>query len=200
MSQPFAEITESSLHTFYAECWQWDEPPAFGQLLCVEDAHYAQFSIVTHVTTKARDQHRMTTPLKMPPHQLQQEYPHIFKLLHTQFTGVVIGHFTHQNFVYQAPPFPAQLHSFIRPATHSEYEAVFAHEAYISMLFHTPHLDASLDELILAILRHKAYHNILTKTRINRIIDTYSVLINNDYRRLKVLLQRIERLKNAYLQ
>ena len=194
---PFAEVMESALHTLHAECWKWDQPPAFGQLIRINDAAYPLYAIVTSINTGPRDQHRTPMALQKTQEELRREYPHIFHLLHTRFTAVIIGHYANNSYIYQAAPHPSQMHTFIQPASSSEYHAILSHEAYISLLFHASELDASIDELMLAIIRHMQSHNALSKERIKRIIDTFSMLINNDYRRLKLLLQRIEHLRNA---
>lgn len=75
---------------------------------------------------------------------------------------------------------------------------IFSHESYLPLLFYAPDMDASIDELVLAIMRHMGQCKTLTHHRIAAIIDTFSMLINNDYRRLKILLQRVERLRRAY--
>lgn len=195
---PFAEVMRSTLHTFHAECWSWDAPPAFGQLVCVTDAPGQIFGIVTHIMTGPRETHRAPMPLQKTHEELRQEYPHIFQLLHTTFTCVVLGYYQHETFVYQAPPTPARLHAFIQEASHGQHTDILCQETYLPLLFHAPDLDASIDELVLAIMRHMGHCGILTPQRIAAIIDTFSMLINNDYRRLKVLLQRIERLRRAY--
>lgn len=197
-SAAFAEVMRSTLHAFHAECWSWDAPPAFGQLVCVQDASECIFGIVTHITTGPRDTHRSPMPLQKTHEELRQEYPHIFQLLHTSFTCVVIGYYQNDTFVYQAPPTPARLHAFVAPADQQHHIDIFAYETYLPMLFHAPDLDASIDELVLAIMRHMGWCNMLSYTRISAITDTFSMLINNDYRRLKVFLQRVERLRRAY--
>lgn len=197
-STAFAEVMRSTLHSFHAECWHWDAPPAFGQLVCVGDPAERVFGIVTHITTGPRDTHRSPMPLQKTHEELRQEYPHIFQLLHTSFTCVVIGYYQHDTFVYQAPPTPARLHAFVQPADYHHYTDILSYETYLPMLFHASDLDASIDELVLAIMRHMGWCNTLDNKRIAAITDTFSMLINNDYRRLKVFLQRVERLRCAY--
>jgi len=157
------------------------------------------YGIVTHIATGPHDAHRSPMPLQKSYEELQQEYPHIFHLLQTSFTCIVIGHFVNDTFVYQAPATPAQLHGFIQPATNEAYHAIFSQETYMPLLFQAPQLDATIDELILAIMRHLAHHRMLSAERISRIVETFSMLINNDYRRLKLLLERIEQLRHAYI-
>ena len=36
VSKPFAEIIESSLSSWRAQCWQWDTIPAFGSLVTIK--------------------------------------------------------------------------------------------------------------------------------------------------------------------
>jgi len=54
-----------------------------------------------------------------------------------------------------------------------------------------------LDELLLATLKHQVDLGILNKERFTRLIETFSLLTGNDYRRLKLFLQRAGPLVNG---
>jgi len=197
-SAPFAEVMYSSLHTLRAECWRWDTPPVFGQLICVPDGEYTTYAIVTNIATGPREGHRSPVPLEKTYEELQREYPHIFHLMCTSFTCVVIGYRTHDTIIHQAPAVPARIHAWVTPAPYEAYTQALASETYLPLVFHAPELDASIDELILAIMRQMAAVGALSRSQIERTIDTFSMLINNDYRRLKLVLQRLEQLCRTY--
>ena len=54
-----------------------------------------------------------------------------------------------------------------------------------------------LDELLLATLKHQVDLGILNKERFTTLIKTFSLLTGNDYRRLKLFLQRAGPLVNG---
>jgi hypothetical protein len=58
----FAEVVESSLQSFTAQTWQWDNFPAFGSLVCVQGKQRTLFGIVYQVQTGSMDPSRYPFP------------------------------------------------------------------------------------------------------------------------------------------
>jgi len=190
-SYPFAEVMESDLHTVSGECWSYDQPPAFGQLVAIED-HTTRYAIVTAVTTKARDEHRKPVPLQKTYDELVQQYPHLFSMLQTTFSATCVGYYTQNTYVWNFPPHPARIHAFIRPASTAEYQAVFSCTRYLCRILQTPQLSASLEDILLAVTSHLQTQHLLSRQRLHDMIDMFSTLVHHDYRRIKLLLYQLE--------
>jgi len=50
----------------------------------------------------------------------------------------------------------------------------------------------NVDELLLALIRQHAELGIMGQEKIKQFVDKFSLLTGNDYRRLKLFLQRVE--------
>ncbi len=90
------------------------------------------------------------------------------------------------------PPEPPLIHSFIAPATLEQSRLFFSQNKYLNLLFGANNLIPNLDELLLALLKAQNDQNSLKNDRLSDFMQTYSLLTGNDYRRLKLFLQRIE--------
>ena len=49
--EPFAEIIESSLSTWRAQCWQWDVIPSYGSLVTITTPERTLFGLVHDIQT-----------------------------------------------------------------------------------------------------------------------------------------------------
>ena len=78
-SKPFAEVIESSLHTWLAQSWQWDETPTFGSLVTVTTPKWTLFGLVATVQTGSLDSMRHPFPYKKTHEELLTEQPQIFE-------------------------------------------------------------------------------------------------------------------------
>lgn len=190
--QPCAEIISSSLHSWIGESWQWDYSPCFGEIVTAHSNGTDYYGIVTTITTGSSDPHRTPFAYQKTREQLEAEHPHIFEFLQTHFTCSLLcykpsqGNTLHHNYA----PNPPSIHSFIRQATIHEAEAIFFDSLYLQRLFAQVQ-DIPIDELIIGCITH--YRNFFTnEKRLEELIHTYTLLINNDYRRLRLFLQRIQ--------
>lgn len=192
----FAEVIESSLSGWLAQSWQWDNFPSFGSFVAIEEKSRTLFGIVHEVQTGSMDPTRYPFPYKKTEEELLREQPQIFEFLKTTFSCISVGYKEKgKNTIhYLLAPEPPKIHAFIMQPHHSDIKNFFAHDHYIHLFFsHASHI-FNLDELMLALLKQQAQHTILTKEKLNSFIQTYSLLIGNDYRRIKLFLQRAERI------
>jgi hypothetical protein len=194
MMKPFGEIIESTLSGFKAQCWQWDVLPSFGSLVVVQSYNFTLYGIVTSVQTGAIDKGRFPFPYQKTEEELRREQPQIFALLQSHVCFVTVGYTEGTTRHYQLPPFPAKIHSFVRQATQDEMKLFFEDCAYLHILCGAADIEASLQELLLALLKHLFDYNVLSYTQLQQFISTYSALMSNDYRKFKFFLQRIEAL------
>lgn len=190
IKQPFAEIVESSLSIWRAQSWQWDHFPSFGSLITIQGEDRTLFGIVYNIQTGSSDPNRATFAYQKTEEQLKNDMPQIFEFLQTTFYCLNIGYLQKGKMLYQLAPEPPKIHTFISAATKQEMVEFFKDETYLHLLFSSQGQLFSLDELLLAVLKHLSDMNILTQENLNNFIQTFSLLTANDYRRLKLFLQR----------
>jgi hypothetical protein len=192
IKQPFAEIVESSLSIWRAQSWQWDNFPSFGSLITVESNDRTLFGVVYNIETGSSDPSRSTFAYQKTEQELKNDQPQIFEFLQTTFLCLNIGYKQNGKTLYQLAPEPPKIHTFVSQATKEQMIEFFLHETYLHLLFGSQGQIFSLDELLLAILKQLSNINMLTRDKINSFIQTFSLLTANDYRRLKLFLQRAD--------
>jgi len=193
--ESFAEIIESSLATFTAQCWQWDQMPYFGSLVSVQNAPLELFGVVSHIQTGSMDPMRYPFPYQKTEEELRSHHPQIFEFLKTTFQITIIGYknTTHKFSAirYNLPPQPAKIHAFVSQTTPEILPQVFANPDFLPLIFAASSSPQQTDELLLALLAFLADQHALKKEYIEKYYHTISLLTGNDYRRLKLLMQRI---------
>lgn len=192
-NKPFAEVIESSLHGFLAQSWESDTFPVFGSLVAITTSDRISFGVVHQIQTGSMDPGRHPFPYQKTEEELRREQPQIFEFLKTTFSCLVIGHKNTQGpMVYLLAPEPAKIHSFVAPLGKSMSQKFFMSTHYLHLLFGLANHLFNLDELLLAMLAHQASLGILSPTNLIEFTTTFSLLTGNDYRRLKLFLQRVE--------
>lgn len=191
INKPFAEVIESSLHAFKAQSWQWDSFPSYGSLLAIEQNQHTYIGLVHEVATGSMDPTRYPFPFQKTEEELKKEQPQIFEFLRTTFSSIALGYYHKGTFVYTAPPHPAKMHAFIGPITVEMQRQFLAKPYYLHRIFALTNYVANIDDLLIAMLSHQYQANMLTSSFIQAFMQTYSLLIGNDYRRIKLFLQRI---------
>ncbi len=189
---PFAEIIESSLSTWRAQCWDWDIIPHHGSIVSVTSGSRTIYGLVHAMTTGSHDNQRTVYAYKKTEEQLKQEHPHIFEFLTSTFTCITLGYKEGSSIRYQIAPTPAKIHAFVSVPTQDELRSFFSQEQYLHTLFAHADQIHSLDDLLLALLEQLVHTQILNQSNFKRFIQTFSLLTANDYRRLKLFLQRAQ--------
>lgn len=190
MQKPFAEIISSSLTEWTAQTWRWDDFPEFGSLVIATSKDYTTFGIVTSITTGSLDAGRHPFTYQKTEEELLREQPQIFEFLKTTFTCIAIG-FQHKGSIaHHIQPKPAKIHAFVAPCPPELLKDFLATDHYLHILF--AHIENSmhLDELLLAIIKQMKHHSILHETRLEKFIDLFALLIDKDYRRLKLFIHK----------
>jgi hypothetical protein len=196
----FAEIIESALHSWKAQCWQWDAVPHFGQLVTITTAKRTIFGIVHQIQTGSSDPHRMPFSYQKTEEELLREQPQIFAFLQTTFNCITVGFEENNRIWYQWVPQPPKIHAFVSSATTEQYQQFFKSDQYLNLLFGLSPIISQPDELILAILNRMAEQALLSPERFALFIESFSLLTGNEYRRLKLFLQRVDHLVNFSYQ
>jgi len=192
----FAEILESSISIWKAESWQWDTIPEFGSLVTAHSNGRIMFGIVYDVTTGPIDAIRQSVPYKKTQEELQKEQPQIFEFLKTSFSLIAIGYQEDGKILYNLPPQPPKMHTFINYATSDEYAQFFASEQFLHLLYASTE-QFNVNELLLAMIKHQLTYKTLTKTRFNKFIETYFMINKNNYLQTKMFLSRVQKIVDA---
>lgn len=202
----FAEIIESHLDHFLAQCWQWDSFPTFGSLVYVEDEQTLVFGCVTHIQVGSMDPMRYPFPYQKTQAELYAEQPQIFEFLKTTFKVQVLGFCEKEknkmsDVFYLLPPRPCRIHGFVGRCPYQMKSRFFNRFDFFHLLFAFANQIQNIDELLLVILKHLADQKLLTKEKREQFFDVFSLVVGNDYRRLKLFFQRAEHLAiNHYSQ
>lgn len=195
-NQFFAEIIESSLESWMAQSWKTDTFPDYGSLVVVEEKNRKIFGIVYQIQTGSIEQGRYPMVYQKTEEELLREQPQIFEFLKTTFNCLTVGYQENDKIFYMLCPNPGRIHSFIRSATQKEILNFFKDCQYLHLLFGQAYKISNIDELLLAVLNNISKNKPLLDETFDELIKNFSLLTNNDYRRLKLFLKRAENLIN----
>lgn len=192
LSVHFAEVMESSLHEWKAQCWKWDNFPSFGSIVTIKSGLRTIYGIVHQVQMGSMDPTRYPFPYQKTEAELLKEQPQIFEFLKTTFSCITLGYKQNGKIHYLLSPEPPKIHAFVANMDKDDSRQFFASDKYLHLLFGLSGQVFNLEELLLAMISNQVKLNIFSKEKINRFIETFSLLTANDYRRLKLFLQRVE--------
>jgi hypothetical protein len=193
-SRAFAEIIESSLQGWVAQTWQWDNFPPFGSLVSVQQGSRTCIGLVHQVKTGSIDPVRAPFAYQKTEQELLQEQPQIFEFLKTTFSCLSLGYLENGKLFYTLAPEPTKIHAFVAPASAQLSTQFYNSPDYLHLLFGFAHHVENIDELLLALLKNKAQIQLLTPAHLEGFMATYALLTGNDYRRIKLFLQRVQRI------
>ena len=191
----FAEIIESNLNSFTAQCWQWDFFPEFASLVQSKNQNRITLGIVTQIKTGSMDPMRYPFTYQKTESELLAEQPQIFEFLKTTFTVQIVGYIEKKlssKINYILPSTPCKIHSFVQHTNENLESQFLQNSEFIHILFEYSNQILNIDELLLAILKKIKNKNQLTNQKIQSFCKMFSLLTGNDYRRLKLFLKRIE--------
>lgn len=190
MYKPCAEIVESSLTWWQAQCWDRDNVPAFGSLMIVQTNAEPLFGIVYDIKTGSPDATRQPFAYKKTQEELLKEQPHIFTFLTTNFSCLTLGHGIPP--LYQLPPHPPRIHDFVRRANDEDLKLFVEQEEYIHLIFNAPPALVNHEELLLAFISNLHQQRIVSRENLLSLLKKISFLIGHDYRRLKLFCKRLQ--------
>jgi hypothetical protein len=191
----FAEILESSLESFKAQSWEWDNVPSFGSLVLTEHGTQRIIGVVTSIQTGSFDPMRYPFPYKKTEEDLKRDHPQIFEFLKTIFTVHVLGVEEAGTLSYRIPQTPCKIHTFVRLCPQELHEAFFkTSQDYLNILFAAQGTLSSIDELFVAMMHNLAEKKIVDEPLLEAFATRFSLLSGNDYRRLKHIVGRLQKL------
>jgi len=188
----FSEVIESSLDNCICQSWNWSTFPEFGSIIVAESNSIKFFYIVYQIKTGSTDQVRQVFAFQKTEEELLQEQPQIFEFLRTTFYGLSLGYQLNNNIFHLISPEPVKIHSFVRQAQREELINFFSNSNYLQIFFNNINKIPNLDELLLALLRYLKKNEVMNQKNFTEFIELYSMLNDNDYKKLKLFLRRIE--------
>ena len=191
-NKPFAEIIESSLYSWKAQVWHWKTRVPFGSLVTVHDNDMILYGIVYQIHTGSIDESRYPFAYQKTEEELLKDQPQIFEFLTTRIDCIPVGYSIKKKIQYLLPPHPPKIHAFIAIATPDQINTFFAKSAYLHLLFGLNNTPQLTDELVLAAIQLCQSWHSSSATILDELVHTYALLIGNDYRRIKLFLQRVQ--------
>lgn len=192
----FAEIVESFLTHYKAQCWQPRALPGFGSLVVIEQDDLVVYALVNQSFTCADDAVFAVRAYQKTEEELKRDQPHVFALLNTFFNAIIIAYGDPKDpkaiLRYGAAPVPARLHAFVRSATDQEWALFAGTTNYLSVLFGQQQL--AIDELLVAFIAGLKQHVGLSQDQLVELLHAYTLWSGNDYRRMRFFAQRLEQL------
>lgn len=186
------EVITSSLNHVTVVAWHYDKPLPHGRLIAIPSQQTTVYAFVAAVQTSSDDASYKPFAYKLTKEELQHQQPQIFHCLQTTMQCLIVGFMHHGTIYHMIASEPPEIHSFVRSATAEELQLFVAKPTYLQVLFGAGNLVNSMDELLLAIMREMLANNVLQQELVNDFVTTFSLLTGNDYRRLKLLLQRVQ--------
>ena len=187
----FAEIIESYQTYYRAQSWDYTCTPAHGSLVVAEQDGAVVYALVYHSQTGTDDSVRTVHAYQKTQEELVRDQPHIFLLLKTNFSVIIIGHERDKKLYYQSAPVPAPLHAFVRHATLDEWR-IFANTVnYVPLLFGQQNF-FNVDELLCAFVGALKQKTLAEEAFLVELLGICMGLCDNDYRRVRFLAQRFE--------
>lgn len=185
------EVVYSSISQWVTQAWQWDVYPEFGAVICTENGSAQIFGIVYYIKTGSDDPVRQTFAYQKSEIELRREQPEIFEFLKTDFGAIPLGYSSDATFIYAFPSRPPQNHAFVRLATSIELKAFLGNTGSVQALFSQYSKIDCFEELLLAFLRYLEQFNLVSRALLMQVSEQLSLVTANDYRRLKMFMNRV---------
>ena len=115
-SRRIAELIAVRTTEYVAQVDNLHAPPALGSVAIVRDAGMDILSFVTSAETVPNDSGRRPTARGADYDTVEEFYarrPEINRLIHTEFTAVIVTHRIDGQLMPYAPPRPPRLHAFV---------------------------------------------------------------------------------------
>lgn len=198
-----AEVIETATTEFLAQCLEPDQlrfptMPPFGSWVksADEDSGNQIYGVVYHATTSPIDSVHRARALGLSLEDLREQQPQIFAMLKTEFRVAIVGFQAPglspaaQGVIYQhLPPRPPQVHQAVHRCPTEEVMAFTEQLDFLRTLMDVR--NAPVDGLIGAVIRHCYQLRQLDREWLVQAGRTLSILLKDDYDRLRVILGQI---------
>ena len=194
-AQDLGEVVYSTISQWTTRAWQWDCYPEFGSVVRLQSDHTTIFGVVYYIKTGSEDPTRQAFAFGQDQKTLKQNQPQVFAFLSTDFSAVPLAYQQQSRLVYAMPPRPPQIHAFVRLASVDELAVLLAGHGCVHALFSQYSKIEYFEELLLAFLRYLEQNNLVSKKLLMQISEQLSLATANDYRRLKMFMDRVGDIK-----
>lgn len=190
------EIIASESKSFKAQVALGSDVPAFGEWVCVQHPDGSTtVGIVFSVQRESVEPGRQVEALGRTKEELEREMPHVFELIRTVFSCLVVGYQTKEGVFRQTiPPHPPELHAFVDLVEQTLIETIQPPYDFFRLLTGGTESGLPTDDLFVTILQKLSLTKILQRQRIEVLIEagrTISRLLGDDHERLNAILRRI---------
>lgn len=188
---PCGEIIASSLHLWRAQSWRWNYFPPFGSLMAIEQDATTLIGVVTHVETGSLDPTRTPFAYRKTEEELMRDQPHIFEFLQTTFSCFPLATFQSGAVAYRRSPVPPKMHAFVTHADTDLVRTFFSSPEWVHALAAVDR--EQIDELFLALCTQACVTYNPSEDDLARVMHSFALVLGNDYRRIRLLVQRLEK-------
>lgn len=197
-----AEVIETTTTEFLAQCLDPEDlsfpvMPPFGSWVksVDEESGNQVYAVVYHATTMPIDSIHRARALGLSLQDLREQQPQIFAMLKTEFRAAIVGfeqglEARSSNELYQyLPPRPPQIHQAVYRC---EPEAIINFSEQLDFLRTLLQVNgAPVEALTAAAIREVYQLRKADRSWLVRAGRTLSVLLKDDYDRLKIILSQI---------
>ncbi len=150
-----------------------------------------QFAVVYHVRSGSLEPGRRSAAYGMEEDELRKEQPHIYELLMTELSGLVIGYVSDGALLCRVPTHPPRLHSQIVEAGKEDYRLFATGELeFLPAMLNLADCP-DVDDLVASTLRW-IYQSSGDRVFLVRVAKELAELLRNDYDRLRRILNLLE--------
>ena len=200
-----AEVIETATTEFLAQCLEPEDlsfpvMPAFGSWVrsLDEESGNHVYAVVYHATTSPIDSVHRARALGLSLQDLREQQPQIFAMLKTEFRAAIVGfrpgnrngNSASNEAIYQhLPPRPPQIHQAVYACDPEEVLQFSEKLDFLRTLLQVN--GAPVDALTAAAIREIYQLRQADRTWLVNAGRTLSVLLKDDYDRLRVILSQI---------
>lgn len=196
----FAEVIETGTTEFLGQCLEpetlnFPAMPPFGCWVRSVDEESGNqiYAVVYHATTMPIDTIHRARALGMTIEELREEQPQIFAMLKTEFRAAIVGYRSPSRgtpVIYQhLPPRPPQIHQAVYRCSDEEVIDFSEKLDFLRTLLQIN--NAPVDALCAAAMREIYQLRKADRTWLVNAGRNLSVLLRDDYDRLRVILSQI---------
>ena len=203
----FAEVIETSTAEFLAQCLEPEDlsfpvMPPFGSWVKAVDEESGNriYGVVYYATTSPIDSVHRARALGLSLQELREQQPQIFAMLKTEFRVAIVGFRPWETLgqgrdriskmVYQhLPPRPPQVHQAVYRCPAEEVIEFSQQLDFLRTLLQVP--GAPVDSLTAATIREVYQLRQADRPWLVQAGRTLSILLKDDYDRLRVILSQI---------
>lgn len=204
--QHIAEVIETATTEYLAQCLEPEDlsfpvMPAFGSWVKAMDEESGNkvYGVVYHATTSPIDSVHRARALGLSLEELREQQPQIFAMLKTEFRVAIVGFELasegngsqpQRGKIYQyIPPRPPQIHQAVYECQPEEIVDFSQELDFLRTLLDVNH--APVDSLVAAAIREIYKLRTLDRAWLIEAGRTVSILLKDDYDRLRVILKQI---------